>query len=84
MSQEENFVVECPHCKLFVFIEKLNCGIFRHGIITRTGEQIEPHAKKEKCDELIKNQEIVGCGKPFQVIKKDGDGEFTAIVCDYI
>ena len=27
-------IVECPHCNEPIIIEKLNCGIFRHGIIT--------------------------------------------------
>ena len=28
-----DFIVECPHCKNPVLIEKLNCCIFRHGIL---------------------------------------------------
>ena len=30
-------------------------------------EQIDPHACKEICDNLVKNNEIYGCGKPFKL-----------------
>jgi len=26
-------ILECPHCKEFIIIEKINCGIFRHGVL---------------------------------------------------
>ena len=29
-----NIVVECPHCKEPVLIEKINCCIFRHASFT--------------------------------------------------
>jgi hypothetical protein len=79
---KEDIVILCPHCNLCVLIEKLNCRIFRHGIIKNTGKQMDPHATKEVCDEQFKNDEIYGCGKPFMIIEhKSG---FTAITCDYI
>ena len=28
----EEPIVVCPHCKESILIEKLNCGIFRHGV----------------------------------------------------
>ena len=49
-----DFVVECPHCKNPVLIEKLNCAIFRHGSLKSDGQQIDPHASKELCDYYIK------------------------------
>jgi hypothetical protein len=76
-----NFTITCPHCNLLVLIEKLNCAIFRHGIITKTLQQIPPHASKNECENYIKNG-IIGCGKPFKVIIKDK--EYIAIECDYI
>jgi len=73
-------IVECPHCKDYVFIFKkeLNCHIFRHGIMKKTLKQIDPHLDKKSCDELIKNNLIHGCGKPFKVVND------KAIICDYI
>lgn len=83
-----NIVVECPHCKSPVLIEKLNCCIFRHGTFKTTGKQINPHTEKELCELYVKINIIFGCGKPFQVIpnenSKDEDDKFIAILCDYI
>ena len=45
-----NIVVECPHCKEPVLIEKINCCIFRHASFKNTGQQIGPHTEKKLCD----------------------------------
>ena len=82
MSEPE-LVVECPHCKECVVIEKLNCHIFRHGVLRETGKQMDPHAPKEVCDELSTNNQIFGCGKPFKVVKKE-DGIYISEICEYI
>lgn len=83
-----NMVVICPHCKEAILIEKLNCGIFRHGILKHSHEQIHAHASKALCDFYISNKLIYGCGKPFQVIVNprptNDDDKFVAIICDYI
>ena len=83
-----NLVVECPHCKEPILIEQLNCCIFRHGVLKNNEKQIEPHASKELCDYYVKNELIIGCGKPFKVIlnenSKNDDDKFIAIICDYI
>jgi hypothetical protein len=76
-------IVICPHCKIPVIIQKLNCAIFRHGVYKTTGFQIDPHLPKNICDQLAKESAIYGCGKPFQVIF-DPSGEMIAITCDYI
>jgi len=78
-----DFVVECPHCKNPVLIEKLNCAIFRHGSLKSDGQQIDPHASKELCDYYIEKNLINGCGKSFKVVK-DVDNNYVAIVCEYI
>ena len=75
------FEVECPHCNGTVLIEQLNCCIFRHGIIKSTMQQINPHAPKIECDRLVEFNQILGCGKPFRVIKQD---KYVAVICDYI
>ena len=81
-DKKEEPILQCPHCNEFIIIEKLNCGIFRHGVIKTTGRQIDPHASKEICDNLFKNNVIYGCGKPFRIIQ---NGEkFEIEICDYI
>jgi hypothetical protein len=77
-----DIIVICPHCNDNDLIEKLNCKIFRHGILKTTNIQMDPHSSKELCDNLIKNDLIFGCGKPFKIIQNNND--FIAIVCDYI
>jgi hypothetical protein len=81
-SKEDEPILKCPHCKEYIIIEKLNCGIFRHGVIKTNGQQINPHASKEMCDDLLKKNLIYGCGKPFRIIQ---NGEkFEIQICDYI
>ena len=77
MSEEVPFCVTCPHCSDIILIEQLNCRIFRHGILKSSGNQMDPHAPKEICDELIEKHKIYGCGMPFEII----DG--TAVKCEY-
>ena len=74
-------ILQCPHCNEYLIIEKLNCGIFRHGVL-KNGRQIEPHTPKQICDHYIANQLIYGCGKPFRIIFKDN--KFEIVICDYI
>jgi len=76
------FIITCPHCLDYIIIEKINCGIFRHGVLIQTGNQIDPHSNKELCDYYIKNKKIYGCGKPYQVIKEEHT--YKVIICDYI
>lgn len=45
--------LNCPHCKEFVVISKVNCGIFRHYIFVKNGKQVPLHTSKEKCDKYI-------------------------------
>jgi hypothetical protein len=74
-----NLIVICPHCQELVLIEQLNCRIFRHAIFKSNGQQINPHAPKIECDQLVKENKVYGCGKPFQI-----NDELIAIGCDYI
>lgn len=78
----EEPILKCPHCEEYIIIEKLNCGIFRHGVIKTNGKQINPHESKQMCDDLFKKKLIYGCGKPFKIIQ---NGEKLEIkICDYI
>jgi hypothetical protein len=61
-------IITCPHCDETVIIEKLNCGIFIHGVIKKTGKQIPPHLSKTKCMKLIDKNLIYGCGKQFHIV----------------
>lgn len=78
----ENFVVECPHCSADVLIEKINCAIFRHGVLKTSMEQIPPHLPRQECEELSAKNLIYGCGKPFKL--EFINQEFVAHKCDYI
>jgi hypothetical protein len=71
-------IVQCPHCKDFVWIEQLNCRIFRHACY-KNGVPIPPHASKEECESLLEKQLVYGCTKPFQILL---DG--SVVECDYI
>ena len=78
----EEPVLKCPHCNEFIIIEKLNCGIFRHGILITNGQQINPHETKQMCVYFSDRNLIYGCGKPFQIIEINGI--FEVKICDYI
>jgi len=82
MKDKEEPILICPNCHEYIIIEKLNCGIFRHGIYKTNGQQIPPHSSKDICDKLIKQNTIYGCGKPFRVLIKDNKYEIEE--CDYI
>jgi len=77
-------ILQCPHCCDYVIIEKLNCAIFRHGIIKKNNQQIDPHSPKELCDYFSKNNLIYGCGKPFKVIFNCVNNIWCTEICDYI
>lgn len=80
----KNFIVICPHCKDFIEIISINCGIFRHGYLKKNLTQINPHLPKNECDRLFNEGLIYCCGKPFRVVKKNNSNEYEAIICDYI
>lgn len=81
-TKTKEIIVTCPHCEYPVEIAELNCCIFRHGAFIATGQQIDPHLCREKCDELVHSGQIAGCGKPFRIVMENG--EYVAIVCDYV
>jgi hypothetical protein len=71
-------IVECPHCKEYIWIEKLNCRIFRHATYLN-GEPIPPHSTQSECEQLLEQKKVYGCTKPFQILET---GE--VVRCDYI
>lgn len=72
-------IVYCPHCGGAVWVTEINCRIFRHGVLKETGIQMDPHAPKEVCDDMVDKGLIYGCGKPFWL-----DEANVAIACDYL
>jgi len=72
----------CPQCNDPVLIEQINCGIFRHAVMKETGQQIDPHSPEAVCLELLKQDRIWGCGKPFQIVKEESG--WVVRCCDYL
>jgi len=61
-----NTILKCPHCDMDIIIVEVNCGVFRCGVSKFTFAQINQHLSQAECEELMKNDLIYGCGKPFQ------------------
>ena len=76
-------IIICPHCKEYIEIEQINCGIFRHGVIKANGIQVDPHSSEELCNFYIKNNKIFGCGKPFKIIFTS-ENNYEFVICGYI
>jgi hypothetical protein len=73
----------CPHCGnlVFVYLQELNCKIFRHGVYKSTYLQMNPHETRENCEDLVAREEIIGCGKPFEI--QFANGEYSLQPCEY-
>jgi hypothetical protein len=83
---DDSILLNCPHCQQFFFVQKeeIKCAIFRHGIYIHNLEPIDPHLSKQKCQELVEQNKIYGCGKPFQMVMDSSGKNFYTQVCDYI
>ena len=84
-SNKEIYLV-CPHCNgLFIVKEyQIACGIFRHAVYKDTMKPINPHAKQEYCEMLIKQNKIFGCGKPFKTERNiNNENGYNVYKCDY-
>lgn len=64
-------IVTCPHCKDMIEITSVNCGIFRHAIRQKPGENAvqEPHASKDTLADWKEKGWLIGCGLPFVIDK---------------
>ena len=80
----QEILITCPHCEQIVLIMagEINCGIFRHAVLKSTGLQVNPHETEEKCCILIQDKLVLGCCKPFRLVKKDD--VYCGEICDYI
>ena len=78
--------VTCPNCLGIIWVQEVNCAIFRHGIMKENGQQIDPHASEELCAFLRDRNLIFGCGKPLRVLVQTENNQtvLTAETCDYI
>jgi hypothetical protein len=85
------YIFNCPHCEDFIQVAKneVNCAVFRHGyyFIEKDGKihlttQINPHLSKNECEKLVLSGKVIGCAKPFRLVK-NGD-TYRAEVCGYI
>ena len=86
MTHNEDFLqIECPHClqQIIIMKNEINCAIFRHGVLKSNGIQMPPHLEKRICDELVRQNLIYGCGKPFQLVKNNNN-ELVPVICGYI
>jgi len=67
LNKNEDFIINCPHCNDLILINSnaIKCKKFLHAIYKKTQTNVNPHSIKEKCEQLIKDDLIYGCGKPF-------------------
>ena len=71
--------VVCPWCDCQIWIEEVNCRIFRHAVYKVSGEPINPHATEEECNRLLKEEIVFGCAKPFRLNEQNETER-----CEYI
>ena len=70
--------IHCPHCHQHLWIEEINCGIFRCGVYKDTFEPLPPHFTQNECTRVRDEGIIYGCAQPFRF-----DGTHVTI-CEYI
>lgn len=87
-NMDEDIIVPCPHCQHDIIVAKraIRCGVFRHGVYKATGRPIAPHTKKELCEQLVAEDKVYGCAKPFRIVvdKSSEPWKYTTEVCGYI
>ncbi len=84
-KNSQTFFFPCVHCgeMIAIHVSDICCRIFRHGNYKNGLHSINPHASREVCEDLVKNDLIYGCGKPFRMER--GENGFERIVeCEYI
>ncbi len=71
----------CPWCNGNIEVKEseLNCKIFRHAIYKTTHQQINPHAPKHECEDLVSKGKVYGCAKQFKVITTENGYEVEKI-----
>jgi hypothetical protein len=76
--------LKCPHCDEYFVVNtsQINCTIFRHAVYRSNMEPINPHENKENCDNMVTNNLVYGCAKPFRIINQNNI--YITEICDYI
>jgi len=84
MAEEDKIIITCPHCEqhILIFKNEINCAIFRHAVFKDSFMQIAPHLPRDQCDQLIQQDKVFGCAKPFRIQKENET--YVAVICDYI
>ena len=78
-------VFTCLHCQepFVISHNEFNCRILRHGVYKHNLQPINPHATKEECDALLRDDSIYGCAGPLQIIASAQGSAFEIRICDY-
>ena len=77
-----NFIINCPNCNEIIIIDKLNCGIFRHGNFIKNNKPINPHTSEKDCKRFIRKELVYGCGMPFKISLIDD--KYIVEKCNFI
>ena len=74
-------VISCPHCDVTIVVAKneVACAVFRCGVLKDSLVGIPSHASQQQCEQLVQQNKIYGCGKPFRLVAGN-----NAEICDYI
>ena len=71
----------CPRCGLYIYVEELNCGIFRCATLKQSFRRVNPHTPFEVIEKLLKEDLIYGCGAAFKLVIEDG--KYISSLCSY-
>ncbi len=84
LYEHDECIITCPNCHDITIVKRnqLNCLIFRHGVFKHNFTPIDPHLSKDLCEQLLSENKIYGCSKPFQLILQNS--KFYSVKCDYI
>jgi hypothetical protein len=86
ITTDNNLLIfQCPHCFnwIEVYINEINCQIFRHGILKTTLQQINPHSTEQQCNEYVSKDLIYGCSRPFK-LSQINTNTYKVDICDYM
>ena len=85
-QSDDSYIFECPQCNLLIQVKRneINCKIFRHAILKSSNQQINPHSSKDYCEELITNDLVYGCAKPFCIKVDKNNVPIYVESCGYI
>lgn len=92
-KEHKKYMFLCPHClgSIEVLYQQVACKIFRHACYYRKigkniilGNLIEPHTKKEICDQLVAQNKVIGCAKPILFVFDRKNDQHHVEICGYI